>query len=246
MTIIDGIKIFRYKIMDTSILTKSYNIFAMLFCVAITLIAVFVFIFPIDGYFITPPYNEQKSVLRIILVMILATLVFIPQPIALIGYYLASGIGKKWFSHIIFGLLVLSLFLVFLTIVYLVYVNYTIVPADDIGDTVIPTDFVKYIIFLLIFSNFFVFPVTFTIIALVLKKVSLWKRLLPVISLVSSFVVAVIFAILIYAIGAVTQFENIYRGMKNATIPQFVMLGSAAWALVGLVAFVKNKKVLEK
>ncbi|MBK9165816.1 MAG: hypothetical protein IPM21_18280 [Acidobacteria bacterium] len=221
--------------MNASLLIKGYNVFAVLYCLAISLIAIVTFILPLDGYFIGPPYDEQKRILYTILLMVLAALVVTPQPVSLIGYCLAGGIGKRRFSGIVFRLLIMSLCLAFFTILYLIYINFTIVPADKIGETIIQTDLAKALLFFLIVSSYFLFPLTLTIAALIVQKVSLWKRLLPIISLLLSLVVVAFISAALYAIGTITRSENMYSAMQGATIPQFAMLGSAAWALIGLV-----------
>ena len=166
--------------MNNSKTTKAYGVFAAVFCIATTLIAIFNIVLPINGVFITPPYNDEKFFLYIILSSIVILLTFTPQPIALAAYYFSGSIGKSWFSHILFGLLLVSFAALLLIFLGVIFVYFTGSSQDRNVDSVL---FKYFTVVTIIFGFLHVifFPFAYSITALVVQKISLWKRFLPII-----------------------------------------------------------------
>ncbi len=226
--------------MNSSKIIKAYGLFAAVFCLAVTLIAVFNIVLPINGVFITPPYNDEKFFLYKILSSILILLTFTPQPIALASFYFSGGIGKSWFSHVLFVLLLGSFAALLLMFLGVIFVYFTGSSQDRNVNSLL---FRYFAVVMLIFGflHFFFFPFAFSITALVVQKISLWKRFLPIISLSLTIVITFLLGAIIYAIGVTTRIEAIYQGTRGATIPNWFMLGMIAWALTALPAFLKDE-----
>ncbi len=228
--------------MIQAIFRKAYGIFSILFCAAISLIAVLTVAIPVYDYGFTPLNNEGQFLFRVLLV-IFALLPATAQPVALAGFYFSGGIGRKWYSHLLFGLLAISFAVLVLLIVYAFYYYFSGNADDYYNKWGYPNlDRQLGIPALLIGSlHQTFFPIAFTAAALVAKKVDVWKRFLPVISIVLSLIIAGGLALLIVGIGTVTGSETIYHGYKEATMPQWFMLGAIGWGIIGIVGLFPNK-----
>lgn len=230
--------------MENSIFSKTYAGFSIGYCVLMTLIAVMTIVVPIYDYGFTP-LNDEGQFLYHTIIAVLTLLVFTPQPIALMSFYFSGGIGKNWFSHIVFMALVLSFSSLVLLVLYLIYLQMAGIPAfyfENIKSQPLEKFAVLFLILAFLHSLFF--PFLFAITAFVVQKVSLGKRFLPIISMVSAIFLAIVFAVLIVVIGKITGIQSIYNGSREATYPHWFMLGSIAWTLIGLSAFWKTKEVV--
>jgi len=230
--------------MENSIFSKTYAGFSIVYCVLMTLIAVMTIVIPIYDYGFTP-LNEKGLFLYHTIFAVLALLAFTPQPIALMNFYFSGSIGKNWFSHIVFMALVLSFSSLVLLVLYLIYLQMAGIPAfyfENIKSHPLEKFAVLFLILAFLHSLFF--PVVFAITAFVVQKVSLGKRFLPIISMISAILLAIVFAVLIVTIGKITGIQSIYNGSREATYPHWFMLGSIAWTLIGLSAFWKTKEVV--
>lgn len=223
--------------MSYKIIQKLYGGFTIIFCLTITIIAVVNLSYSINAIFIQPPYNDEKVILNYAIMGVLALLTFTPQPIALAGYYFSGAIGRNWFSHTLFGCLVLSFLMLLLTFLYVVFAYFM---ADVGADNNSTLKQISIPLIVLGTLHFTIFPVVFTIAALVVQKVALWKRFVPMISFVLAIIITAILAIIIYTLGVTTGIRSIYYSFREATFPNFFMLGSVAWALIGFLAFLKN------
>lgn len=229
--------------MENSTPKKAFSIFAAIFCLSITLIIIITIILPIDGFFIQPPYSQDKYTLKLTISMFLTFLAFTPQPIALAAYYFAGGIGKSKFAHILFALMTLSFIALLLTMLGLIVAAFAFDPPNTEGFEKPPV-FQNFIPLTVLFGfvHFTIFPIIFTIAALVAKAVKSWQRLVPLISFILVFILSPIFAIIIFAIGTVTGSDMIYYGFKDQTLTNWLTTGSVAWALTALLAFYKKSE----
>ena len=230
--------------MENSIFSKTYAGFSIVYCVLMTLIAVMTIVIPIYDYGFTP-LNEKGLFLYHTIFAVLALLAFTPQPIALMNFYFSGSIGKNWFSHVAFGALLLSFLALVLLLFYVIYLQILGVPELYFTNKY-SKPLLKFTIPIAIFGFLHTcfFTIVFTIIALTVKKVVLWKRFLPIISMFSATLLVFFFAFTIIAIGKITESESIYNGSREATYPHWFMLGSIAWTLIGLSAFWKTKEVV--
>lgn len=223
---------------------KVYNGFSILYCTFFTLIGLLLIILPLNGYWIAPPYDGQKWVLSQTMLVILGLLTLTPPIIALTGYYLSGGIGKKWFSHLFFVPNILSLVIIGLAILFAIFTYFTSVKNAEIGDST-QTEYLMMPLLIAAVFNIFILPVVYTVLALIVQKFSIWKRLLPILSLISSFVITFVLALILFVIGSVTKSVTLYNGMQEATILQWLMLGSIAWGLINLIAFFNGQNTEE-
>jgi len=232
--------------MENSIFSKTYAGFSIVYCVLMTLIAVMTIVIPIYDYGFTP-LNEEGQFLYHTIIAVLSLIVFTSQPIALTSFYFSGGIGKNWFSHIVFGALGLSFLTLVLLVFYVIYLQIAGIPAfyfENIKSQPLERFAVPFLILAFLHSLFF--PFVFAITALVVQKVSLGKRFLPIVSMVLAILLAIVFAVLIVAIGKITGIQSIYNGSREATYPHWFMLGSIAWAFIGLSVFWRAKSNSEE
>lgn len=229
--------------MQNSIFSKTYAGFSIGYCVLMSLIAVMTIVIPIYDYGLKR-FDEEGQFLYHTVIAVLSLIVFTPQPIALMSFYFSGGIGKNWFSHIAFGALVLSFLTLILLIFYLIYLQFAGIPEfyfENIKSQPLERFAVLFLILAFLHSLFF--PFVFAITAFIVQKVSLGKRFLPIVSMFLAILLARSFAYFIIAIGSITGIQSIYNGSREATYQHWFMLGSIAWALIGLSAFWKSKDI---
>lgn len=159
---------------------------------------------------------------------------------SLIGYYFLGALGNLWFATFlkfsILGVFILDLGLFLIFDISL----FRFVMWESVRN---PTGVIYGLSVILAL----VIPILVTIIALVVKEVSLWKRFVPLISwILSIFVIPIVAGTLLYLLADSLGEDNLVtKSARNITIPQFFSLGSFVWGLVGLVALTDNTKADE-
>ena len=228
--------------MDNSVFTKIVNSFSILFCTFLTLTALLLMFFPFEGFILRPPFTNEDFFSRTAFLSIIGIVVFMPSAIALVGYYLAGGIGKNWFSHLL-AVFTFFMFVIFgFVLIYVLFVYFTTeVTETNYAEEIMGSGLWAFVITLGVICRL-VLPLTYMITSLIVQKVSLWKRLLPLVSLILTLLLSVVLGAFVYIIGSVTGSEMIYYGFRDATPTHWFMLGSIGWGLLNIIAFTKRNE----
>lgn len=221
---------------------KKYAIFTFILCGIISLLGLLTPLIPRSGSIYPMNITESEKRFWLYSGLISLLLSILPTIASLIGFYIYGAIGNSKKAKNFIGCLVFSLALSIALISIFFLGNLT--DAFN-GLMLFRSNEFQYPIILFSLNTFIqivVFPILFTLLALHTKTVSLWKRFLPLMSLVLSIATPIFFAIIgAYTYKYLGSFGQIFYNIASeATIPQWIMMGAIFWGLVGLVEL--NKK----
>ena len=219
--------------------------FAKICGVLCVLTAVFAML--LDGFTFIVPLNDlvlsfgsiaetaQNTVAAIVIT--LAFIGLLPLVLGLFSYYFAGGIGDSWFSKILIALLLgIAVLLPIIGIFDFLILS---------GDSQKIVGGILVILYLLIVLT----PVVFTVIAFIVSEIALWKRFVPLIAFILYLLIPVILggiSILSALYLDSDETGTLFQGIGQAVVPQWLLLGSIAWSLLSLPAFMKSKEIGEE
>ncbi len=208
-----------------------------------TLIDTASFFFPPDSWILNwdPNFETARTKMEVIMFS-LGIIGLLPLGFGLISFYLAEGIGNSWLSFFLLG----SFLLAILLLPIAVGVQTFLFPENSKHDMyIIKQD--MYLISIPLLFYILLSPIVFSAIAFIAGKVSFRNRLLPFVSLALWIIIPVFLAPIVLTLYSITGLGRIlptqlYHGIKVATYPQWLTLGSIGWGLLGLAAFMKEKE----
>jgi hypothetical protein len=192
------------------------------------------FLFPVGDIVLQWDPNPETAMTKLkIIIFVLVTIGLLPLIFGIISFYLAGAIGDSWASLTLMALFLLTIVLLPIIAV----VNKLVVPEDfqQIADLII----------ILMFLCLILSPIVFSVISFAVGKVSFWKQFMPILAFVFWILSPFVIGGITYATIKLLKVDNgmLYRGATEATVPQWLMLGSFIWILLSLPAFIKDKDV---
>ena len=156
----------------------------------------------------------------------------------LVGYYLIGAFGDNLFSilsKILGVLLTIGAFVLGILIIF----KFEVVVGLVIYDTF---NLIRGLIIILIFLS----PIILMFIPIVVKKVSIWKRFALLISYVLFISIPIVVGILLFVLSnSLGEDSLVYSGIREATFPQLLSLGTIAWSFLGISALTNESETGE-
>lgn len=167
--------------------------------------------------------SEMFLVLKIFQIMIWI-ISMIPFMLGIFCYYLAGGIGEKLSGKIIMAIAAISGFLVAISTMLTLL-------SDK------PKSW--NLILLVVPLYFLITSIVFTVTALIVQNVNLWKRLIPFLSIILSVFSMIILSLVFQFVDLIIRFLLGLRASKqtlaHASNTDYIMLGALGCCLFGLM-----------